>query len=104
VRGVRRIVEDEGHLLNERKTRVRPAAVRQSVTGIVVNQATNVSRADYDSLRAILHNAAVHGPQSQNHGALPDFRAHLLGRISWVESLNPSRGARLRDTFRTIPW
>jgi len=104
IRGVQRIIEDEGHSANARKTRVRRQGVRQSVTGIVVNQHVNVSRADYDRLKATIHNCVVHGPHTQNHRRLDDFRAHLLGRISWVESLNAERGGKLREEFLRIRW
>jgi len=104
IRGARRIVEDEGHIVNHAKTRVRHQGVRQTVTGIVVNQRLNVSRSDYDRLKATIHNCVVHGPHTQNHRHLGDFRAHLLGRISWVESLNARRGARLRADFAHIQW
>ena len=70
---------------------------RQTVTGIVVNAHPNVPRADYDALKAILHRASLDGPA----GLDP---AHLLGRIAWVESLNPSRGAKLRERFARIVW
>jgi retron-type reverse transcriptase len=104
IRGVQRIIEDEGHETNARKTRVRRQGVRQTVTGIVVNEHVNISRADYDRLKATIHNCAVHGPHTQNHRRLDDFRAHLLGRISWVESLNVSRGEKLREEFARIRW
>lgn len=104
VHGVQRIVVAEGHQLNPLKTRVRVRSVRQTVTGIVVNERTNVTRADFDLLRATLHNCGLYGPASQNRARHPDFRAHLLGRIVWVESLNPSRGARLRAAFARIRW
>jgi len=101
---VGRIAADEGLRLNERKTTVMSAAGRQRVGGIVVNAKHNVAREDYDRLKAILHNAARHGPESQNRAGVPDFRAHLLGRIAWVASLNPERGARLRARFDAIDW
>ncbi|NQX26457.1 RNA-directed DNA polymerase [Microbacteriaceae bacterium VKM Ac-2854] len=104
IRGVERIVAAEGHLINAHKTRVRKAAVRQSVTGVVVNRVTNVTRTEFDALKATLHNCVVHGAASQNRGAHPDFRAHLLGRISWVAALNPARGAKLREEFDRIHW
>jgi RNA-directed DNA polymerase len=104
IRGVTRIVEDEGHSINPRKTRVRGAGVRQMVTGVVVNERTNTPRREFDRLRAILHNAAAHGAESQNLGGHADFRAHLLGRISWMESVNPGRGPRLREEFARIQW
>lgn len=104
VRGVSRIVESEGHTLNPLKTRVRGSAVRQVVTGIVVNDRPNVPRVEFDRLKAVLHNCVSQGPQSQNWAGHPDFRAHLLGRISWVETLNPGRGRRLREELARIEW
>ena len=64
----------------------------------------NVLRSEYDQLKAILHNAALHGPESQNRAGVADFQAHLRGRISWVASLNPSRGQKLRRRFAEIRW
>lgn len=104
IRGAQRIIEDEGHSANPRKTRVRRQGVRQSVTGIVVNQHANVSRTEFDRLKATIHNCVVHGPHTQNHRGVDDFRAHLLGRISWVENLNPQRGLKLRAEFLRIRW
>lgn len=104
VRGVQRIVEDEGHSLSIAKTRIRRSGVRQTVTGIVVNQHVNISRAEYDRLKATIHNCVTHGPATQNHSGVGDFRAHLLGRISWVESVNPDRGRKLREEFLSIRW
>ncbi|WP_370544077.1 reverse transcriptase family protein [Frigoribacterium sp. VKM Ac-1396] len=103
VRGVGRIVGAEGHELNPAKTRVRGAATRQVVTGIVVNQGTNTVRSEYDRLRAVLHNAARTGLEAQNWAGHPDFAAQLWGRIGWVEQLNPERGARLRAAFARVP-
>ena len=98
------IVRDEGFALNRDKSMVRPSSARQSVCGIVVNVHPNVARAEYDELRAILHNAARHGAVSQNRAGVTDFRAHLRGRISWVGSLNPARGETLRRRFDAIDW
>lgn len=104
VRGAQRIVAAEGHTVNVRKTRVRPRGTRQQVTGIVVNERTNAPRREFDSLKAVLHNCAVHGPESQNRGQHPDFQAQLLGRIVWMEQLNPARGLRLRRDYGRISW
>jgi hypothetical protein len=98
------IAAEEGFRLNLRKTRIATRARRQVVCGIVVNERPTVRRADYDRLRAILHNAARTGPGAQNRDGHPDFRAHLLGRIAWVAQLDPERGARLRAAFAQIAW
>ncbi len=99
-----RVVRDEGFAVNPAKSTTQTAAGRQSVCGIVVNRRTNVRRTDYDVLRAILHNAARHGPAGENREQVADFRAQILGRISWVESLNPSRGRKLRAMFAEVDW
>ena len=33
-----------------------------------------------------------------------DLRAQLNGRVAWVQSLNPRRGAKLRRLFDAIRW
>jgi hypothetical protein len=98
------IVSEEGFRVNERKSRLVTRAGRQRVCGVVVNERPNVTRHEYDRLKATLHNAAVRGPAGENRAGVADFRAHLLGRIAWVESLNPGRGERLRRKFARIDW
>jgi len=99
-RAVAEISRQEGFTVNDTKSMLATRAGCQRVCGVVVNERLNVPRRDYDVLKAILHNATVHGPASQNRQALPDFRAHLLGRISWVASLNAARGEKLRPPVR----
>jgi hypothetical protein len=104
VRRAGAIVRDEGFRLHDGKTRVRTAAQRQLVTGVVVNARPNVARDDYDRLRAVLHDAARSGPAAANRAGHPDFHAHLLGRIAWVAATNPARGERLHEAFAAITW
>jgi hypothetical protein len=95
------IARDEGFTLNLRKSTLRTAAARQQVCGIVVNKRPNVTRVEYDRLKAIIHNAVRHGPASQGAAA---ERAHLEGRVAWVASLNPARGEKLRRRLALIDW
>ena len=101
---IARIAGEEGFAVNERKSALMTRAGRQRVCGIVVNERLNVSRADYDRLKAILHNCAERGPGGENRAGIAHFREHLLGRIGWVESLHPERGAKLRRRFAEIDW
>ncbi|MGI8624615.1 MAG: reverse transcriptase family protein, partial [Solirubrobacteraceae bacterium] len=101
---VERIVRDEGFRLNTSKTRYMTAAGRQHVTGIVVNVHPNVAREEYDALKALLHEAERRGLAAANRANVPDLRAHVLGRISWIGALNAARGARLRERFDRIAW
>jgi RNA-directed DNA polymerase len=98
------IARDEGYLLNDRKTRIMRRSACQRVTGLVVNDHLNIPRAEYDALKATLHNCARNGPRAENRSNLPDFRAHLDGRVVWVENANRARGRRLRQMFEAIRW
>ncbi|MCA9558444.1 MAG: RNA-directed DNA polymerase, partial [Myxococcales bacterium] len=64
----------------------------------------NVARADFDRLKAVLTNCARHGAASQNRDAHPAWQAHLEGRVAWVASVHPERGARLRALLAQIDW
>jgi RNA-directed DNA polymerase len=98
------ILHEEGFAVHHRKTRIMRQGVRQHLAGVVANQRLNVWRADFDRLKAILTNCVRHGPASQNRDTHPDFRAHLEGRVSYVESLNPEKGKRLRAILERIAW
>lgn len=98
------IAVEEGFTPNPRKTRLMPAARAQRVTGLVVNERVNLPRREYDTLKAILTNCLRHGPDSQNRRQLPDFRAHLRGRVAHAEHVAPQRGERLRALFDGIVW
>ena len=98
------IVAEEGFSVNHRKTRIMRQSVRQHLAGLVANQRINVVRADYDRLKATLTNCFRHGPATQNRDGQPAFRAHLEGRVSFVEMVNPAKGARLRAILEKIDW
>ena len=98
------ILLEEGFNVHHRKTRVMRQGVRQHLAGVVINRHANVIRSDFDRLKAILSNCVRHGPESQNRDAHPRFRSHLEGRVSFVEMVNPARGARLRRVFEQIRW
>ena len=98
------ILQEEGFVVNYRKTRIMRQGVRQRIVGLVANQRLNVVRNEFDRLKAILTNCVRHGVHTQNRNAHPDFRAHLEGRVSFVEMINPAKGMRLRRTFDQIRW
>jgi len=98
------ILMEEGFRVNHRKTRVMRQGVRQHLAGVVANARVNTPRCDFDSLKAILTNCVRRGPDGENRDARPQFRAHLEGRISFVESIHQERGAKLRAIFERIVW
>lgn len=98
------ITHDEGFTLHPDKTRCLPQHRQQRITGVVVNAQPNTPRQDFDRLKACLHQCVQHGPASQNHEQLADFRGHLLGRIGWVKQFNSARAAKLMGLFARVAW
>jgi hypothetical protein len=98
------ILREEGLAVNHRKTRVMRRGVRQHLAGVVTNEHVNIVRADFDRLKATLTNCVRFGPQSQNREGLPNFRAHLEGRVAFVEMINKQKAARLRRILERIRW
>ncbi len=98
------IAAEEGFAVHHRKTRMMRQGVRQYLAGLVTNRRLNIPRRDYDNLKATLYNCVRHGPGSQNRKSRPDFRAHLEGRLAFLESINPAKAAKLRALFDQIPW
>jgi hypothetical protein len=95
---------EEGFSVNHHKTRIMRQGVRQELAGVVVNQHVNLRRRDLELLEAILTNCVRLGPESQNRESLPDFRAHLEGRVGFVEMVNAERGRRLRALLEEVKW
>lgn len=89
LRSVRAIVESEGLTEHPRKTHVMRRGERQEVTGLTVNDRPSVSRSELRRLRAILHNVARFGLESQNREGRPDFEAYLRGRVGFACMVNP---------------
>jgi RNA-directed DNA polymerase len=80
------------------------AGTRQQVTGIVVNRHPNVSRQEFDTLKATLSNCVRHGPASQNRDGRPDYQAYLRGKVAYVAMVNPARGQRLKRLMDKVRW
>ena len=96
------ILEEEGFVVHHRKTRVMRQGVRQHLAGVVTNERLNVMRSEFDLLKAILTNCVRYGVESQNRDGHAAFRAHLEGRVGWVESVNAARGRKLRRLLEQI--
>ncbi|WP_106745587.1 reverse transcriptase family protein [Yoonia maritima] len=91
------IIADEGFVINPNKTRVTHRSERQTVTGIVVNQHLNISRKQYDQIKAIIH--ALRRPDDPRR-LDQAFCLSLEGKIDWVCAVNPHRGNKLRRLYQ----
>lgn len=101
---IQTIIRQERFKINPMKTRILRSHQRQTVTGVVVNEKPNVSRDEYDRLKAILTNCLRFGPSTQNRHEIENFYHHLQGRIAHVTMLNSRRGKYLGELFFKIDW
>ena len=99
VRSMRAVLASEGFAENPAKTRVMRAWQSHEVTGLNVNVKVTVPRRYYRALRATLHNCETHGFGSQNRTRHPDFVGMLRGKVEFIASVDPSRGAKLRESL-----
>ena len=87
---VQKIVQEEGFQIKPEKTRTMHAGMRQVVTTIVVNNKLNLPREARRKIREAVLDFAIHG----------DSRListeQIRGQLSWLGSVNPEMGARLR--------
>ena len=98
------IALEEGFAIQHQKTRIMRQGVRQRAAGVVLNQKINMTRRDYDQLKAILYNCVRHGPQDQNRATYLTSARILAGRVAHAVRLNPERGAQLTGLFEQIAW
>ena len=94
---VQGIAQDEGFTINPEKTRLMTQAQRQIVTGVVVNKRLNISRTEYDRLKATLHT------YSKSTGLDGLMKAQLRGKVEFVRALNQKRGEKLFELWKKIP-
>ncbi len=99
---VRHIAEEEGYVVNEKKSRVLRRNTAQLVTGLVVNEKPTVRRRELRRLRAILNRAKTEGLERQNREARPNFVAWLQGKIAYVRMSRPDLGAKLHSQLQQI--
>ncbi|MCM5681773.1 reverse transcriptase family protein [Schlegelella sp. S2-27] len=99
---VARAALDEGFALQHRKTQVLRAGRRQQVCGIVVNRHTNLPRAEFDRLKAMLHRALTRGLDHVDAPGGGEVSEYLRGRVAWAMQLNPAKASVLRELLQRL--
>lgn len=85
-------------VLNNKKFRIKHKSARMQITGVVANEKANLSRNQYRSLRAQVHNyftGTVKLTESQ--------KQKLRGRLEWLRQLNPAKAEPLIRKFASRP-
>ncbi|MBX7192055.1 MAG: reverse transcriptase family protein [Sandaracinaceae bacterium] len=98
------VARSEGFTVHPDKGRIQRKSKRQTVTGIVVNEASKlgVPREEIRLVRAILHNAKKTGLAAQNRELSPTFEAWLRGKIAYIAMIDRSRGLALQKELDSL--
>ncbi len=96
------IVAHEGLTIHPDKTRVLRRSRQQEVTGVVVNEKTNVSKKELKRFRAVLFQIEKDGFAGKHWGNSKDVLASLMGFANFVFMVNPEKGAELRARVRAL--
>ena len=99
---VRRIIADEGLIVNEEKTSVQRVQHRQTVTGLVVNGgAPRVSRENLRKFRAMLHQCERDGVPAVSERLGQNAQAYAAGYVAFIHMVDPERARRITAAH---PW
>ncbi len=98
---VRKVIQGEGFIVNEEKTRIMRQQQRQTVTGLVVNQEPHLSRDDLRKFRAFLHHCEKEGFAAVSEKTGRNARAHAMGYLAFIQMVSPERA---RQITTANPW
>lgn len=99
---VRYVVEQQGLIINEDKTRILRKGRQQEVTGIVVNDKISVDRKLLRKFRAVLHQAETKGLEGLRWGNSPDLIASLDGFANFVLMVDAEKGKLYKEQVGRI--
>jgi RNA-directed DNA polymerase len=101
---IKSIIEAEGFIINDKKTRVQRTSFRQMVTGLVVNEKVNIKREYLKNLRAIVHDCNTRGCEAaymrhtgKKSVSFEEIESFILSVRSKIGFVGAVRGKK--DTF-----
>jgi len=104
IRKITKIIEEEGFVVNDEKTRVIGQGTAQIVTGMIVNKKVGIGRKKYLEIKALVHNCQKFGIASQNIYNHPKFKQYLLGKISLLKNLDIKKWEILKTKIDKLDW
>ena len=96
------IVEYEGFMINEEKTRILRNSQQQDVTGVIVNSKPNVDKKTLKRFRATLYQIEKDGLAGKHWGKSTDLLASIQGFANFVAMVNPELGGEFKAQVRRI--
>lgn len=101
---IHKIIEDNGFVVNIEKTRILSRGSSQKVTGLVVNDKVSIGRKRKKTLRAIVHNILVNGPEIENRTEDPFFKEKIFGDLAFAKMIDPDFATPLIKDLKSLDW
>jgi len=110
---IKKIITEEGFFINPLKIKLYKRGVKQYVTGLTVTNGTHVSKKYRKEIYTHLYFCQKHGPNDhlkhlfdrEQGGRIPyGFQDWLLGKISFVFSIDNKEGTKMFKEFEKINW
>jgi retron-type reverse transcriptase len=100
---VKKVVSEEGFIVHPDKQRIMRRGRRQEVTGLVVNDAVTVPRADVRAFRSLLHHMQTKGVAGAHFkGSGDNLLDRVHGFASFLHMVDPERYAKLITRAKTV--
>lgn len=96
------IIEEEGFIVNENKTKVLRKNTCHDVTGIVVNEKLNVQRKNLKKFRATLYQIENEGFAGKNWNNSKNTFMSIIGYANFINSVNPDKGKVFLEQIERI--
>lgn len=110
---IEKIITDEGFFINRSKIKYFKQGMKQYVTGLTVTHGVNVSKKDRKEIFQHLYYCKKFGPTDHlkniskaTNGASQHFgfQDWLLGKISFIYSVDKANGIKMLKEFEKIDW
>lgn len=111
---IQKIIHDEGFFINQSKVKFYKRGMKQYVTGLTVTHGTNVSKHERKEIFKHLYYCKKYGPinhlkhlantNDQNGRQHYGFQDWLIGKISFIYSIDKINGLKMFKEFEKINW
>ena len=98
------IIEENGFIVNNQKTRMFSRGSKQKVTGLIVNDKVSIGRKKKKNLKAIVHNILKNGPVAENRYDDPFFRERIFGHLGHAKAVESEFATPLIESLKMIDW
>ncbi len=103
-----KIIQEEGFIINDQKTRTAFKHQRQEVTGLIINAGTlKIPKGYKRKLRQEIYYCkkyGVCGHQEKTGEEYAFYREHLYGKVYFVHMVEPELGEKLLAELDDIKW